>query len=520
MASSKNDLNAHLQSIEWLKDLFDHAHDLIQIVALDGTMLYVNKTWSILLGYEQGQIIGKPLLSFIDKEDRQRYTAYRQQVVAGTISNKPIVVNLETNDGKQIAVEGVVSVKIENGIPLYTRGIFRNITERVENEKRLQALYDTLAEREYNFQQLLTYAPDAVIVIDPGSIIRYWNPKAEEIFGWAAGEVLGKPLASTIIPPQYRQAHEAGMKRYLSTGEIHVLNKTIEITALKRTGEEFYISLTISRASQHSGVAFVAFVRDINQQKQALRELENKTKQLENSNKSLEAFAYATSHDLKQPIRKMQIFSGRLLTSANSKLDASEKDYLHRIQNASVRMQSLIDDLMNYSSLNSNKDLDAGVDLNELLSDVTASLEMEIKEKNVNIHLDALPVVKGSKRQLQQLFQNLLENSIKYSKSSATNNIHVYSKKIKGIESPFELPAIEAGTSFHLIEVKDEGIGFDQQHAEKIFNMFIRLHTQQQYEGTGVGLSIALKAVENHHGYIKAWGEKGVGATFIILLPV
>lgn len=518
-SSSKNNLKADLQSIEWLQDLFDHAHDLIQIVAIDGTMMYVNKTWSLLLGYEQEQIIGRPLVSFIDDPDQRRYTEYRNLVIRGTIAHKPIIFNLKTKNGRKVAVEGVVSVKTQNETPLYTRGIFRDITDRIESEKRLQVLYDKLAEREYNLEQLLTYAPDAVIVINHNSEITYWNPKAEQIFGWTSEEVIGKQLSTTIIPDQYREAHEAGMKRYLSTGEIRVLNKTIEISALNRNGEEFYISLTISRASQHSGVAFVAFIRDINQQKLAQRELENKTKQLELSNKSLEAFAYATSHDLKQPIRKMQIFSGRLAESAANKLNADEKDYLVRIQNASVRMKNLIDGLLNYSSLSAGDDLHTDVDLNELLNELLTDLEMEIREQSAHINAEILPVIHGDRRQLQQLFHNLLENAIKYSKPGMANDIHIHARIIKGHESPFQLPTSETNTSFHLIEIEDQGIGFDQQHAEKIFNMFIRLHTQAHYEGTGVGLSIVQKVIENHKGYIRAEAENGQGAIFTILLP-
>jgi PAS domain S-box-containing protein len=216
----QNDLKDHLQSIEWLKDLFNHAHDLIQIVAIDGTMMYVNKSWSTLLEYEQEEILGNPIQSFIHESDRQRYTDYRADVIDEIITDTPIIFNLQTKSAKKVAVEGVVSVKIENGKPLYTRGIFREITERIENEHALKRINSKLTEREYNLQQLLTYAPDAIIVTDNQSRITYWNPKAEEIFGWTAAEVSGRTLSETIIPEQYREAHEAGMKRYLSTGEI------------------------------------------------------------------------------------------------------------------------------------------------------------------------------------------------------------------------------------------------------------------------------------------------------------
>src|SRR5690606_37563435 len=146
--------------------------------------------------------------------------------------------------------EGSLSAKKENGQPLYTRGIFRDITARVESDKKIEHINAQLKEREETLTQIFTYAPEAIIVINSESVIQYWNPRAEELFGWEAAEVTGRKLEETIIPPAYRQAHTFGMNRYLATGIAQVLNKTLEVTAINKSGKEFYISLTISNYRQ------------------------------------------------------------------------------------------------------------------------------------------------------------------------------------------------------------------------------------------------------------------------------
>lgn len=512
--------NHNTESEDWLKDLFDHAHDLIQIVALDGTLKHVNKSWTQLLQYNTEEIIGKSIYDYLLAEDRNMYLSHREKIMSGEIQGKPIIVNLVAKNGTIIPVEGVVSVKLNNEQqPMYTRGIFRDISDRLQTEKRLKQLNDRLQEREYNLQQLLIYAPDAIVVIDENSTILYWNPKAEEIFGWNADEVVNTCLSNTIIPTQFREAHESGMRRYLQTGEKHVLNRTVEITALKKSGEEFHISLTISRTTQHGKTAFVAFIRDITEQKEAVSNLEEKSRQLELSNRSLEAFAYAASHDLKQPVRKVQIFTEQLAIAADARLTKTEKGYLQKTQKAAERMRDLIEDLLTYSSLTGTINFAERVDLNGVLHDVTEDLEIEINEKNAKINIGRLPTVLGNKRQLQQLFHNLVGNAVKYSKAGEPAVVDVVSVEIKGSDSLFLVSQIEANRIFHLVQVTDKGIGFDQEHASRIFDIFTRLHNQDRFQGSGVGLAIARKVVDNHNGYIMAEGKEGEGAVFTVLLP-
>jgi two-component system, LuxR family, sensor kinase FixL len=513
-------LEAHFKEEGWLKDLFDHAHDLIQLVHLDGTLLYVNKSWAQRLGYRQEEIHGRSLYHFIHEEDREAYRHYRRQVIEGALTGTPIVFRLLTKGGESVYVEGVVSAKRIEGEVLYTRGIFRDITLRLQAEQQLKELNEGLQERQHNLHQLLVHAPDAMIVIDEESHITFWNPKAEEIFGWTAAEALNQKLSDTIIPPQHREAHDKGMKRYLATGEAHVLNRSIEITALNKKGEEFYVSLTISRVMQENKVAFIAFLRNISAQKKNLLQLEEKTRQLEQTNKSLEAFAYAASHDLKEPLRKIHIFSDRLKQKWFDRFDEEDRRYLDRIENAVIRMRTLIDDLLSYASIGSGDMPFEEVPLEMVIREVLEDLDLSIQEKQARIEIGPLPVVKGQARPLHQAFQNLIDNAIKYSKPGVPPHIRICSRVVKGADlppSPFEQ---DPHQPFYLIQVEDNGLGFEQKDAERIFQVFTRLYRNAELMGTGVGLSIVQKVINNHNGAVWAQSEPGKGTTFNILLPL
>lgn len=247
--------------------------------------------------------------------------------------------------------------------------------------------------------------------------------------------------------------------------------------------------------------------------------LHKSNQELHRSNQNLEEFAYAASHDLKEPMRKIQLFSGRLMDDLADRLNETERGYLNRIIKATDRMNTLIDDLLMYSHVNRGAELEEKVDLNQKIARVLEDLEVEIEEKGAVITVSQLPTIMGHRRQLQQLFQNLISNAIKYHKAGVQPQVQITAHRLSGNES-LPVATDKPKDQYCLIEVVDNGIGFEQEHADRIFNVFTRLHGNAEYKGTGVGLSIARKVVENHGGYIWAEGNPGVGAKFSLLLPV
>jgi len=380
-----------------------------------------------------------------------------------------------------------------------------------------------LQEKEKNFQQLINNAPDGVIVINKESIITLWNPKTEQIFGWKSEEVIGKPLSTTIIPQRFREGHETGIRRYLQTGVPHILNKTLELTALHKNNKEFPISLTISKTMQRGKLAFVAFLRDVSNEKQIQSDLLNKTRQLEyknieleRTNKELESFNYIASHDLQEPLRKIHTFTNRILDKFEL-LSPEHKNFFDKIISSSKRMQLLINDLLTFSQTSSIAANKEPVDLNKLIEEVKTALAHNIDEKKAIIEHKKLPVLNVVQFQFVQLFTNLISNALKYSKEGQPPLITITSDTV--LSEEIQPAGFLPYPAYTRISMKDNGIGFEPQYAERIFDLFTRLHNKNKYSGTGIGLAICKKIIENHNGFISASSIPDKGSVFKIYLP-
>lgn len=255
---------------------------------------------------------------------------------------------------------------------------------------------------------------------------------------------------------------------------------------------------------------------DITDQEEAEQALHRKNVLLQQSNASLEEFAYVASHDLKEPLRKISTFGDRLLTTQYDKMDDAGRVYIDKIIDSSRRMQTMISDLLSLSIISGNKTF-IEYDLNEVLRDVLTTLEYKIEEHNVTVKADKLPVANIVVAQFRQLFQNLISNSIKFAKEGVPCEVkitHTYlsSREVKD-------PSLASAQRYLSISVADNGIGFDNQYTAKIFTIFQRLHSKTDYEGNGIGLAICRKIAENHGGTIYASSTQGIGAIFTIIIP-
>jgi PAS domain S-box-containing protein len=382
----------------------------------------------------------------------------------------------------------------------------------------LQAFSAEPYESQEEYKSLFEQAPDAVVVIDELNNVVFWNPKAEAVFGWPAQEAIGNPISDLIIPPNYRHAHNTGMQRYLVTRESNVLNRTIEVPAINKEGLEFMIALTIAQTKLNGKASFIAFIRDITREYKDREALALKTHQLEQSNSNLEEFAYAASHDLKEPIRKIKFFSERLKFSLKDQLNEDQVSIFNRIDSAALRMGSLVDDLLTYSQVAFDDQAFENVDLNKLMQVVLEDMELEIEEKKAEVLVDDLFVIKGHFRQLQQAFQNLISNAVKYSKPGIKPQIAVTCSIIEK-HAGLSFQSVDPQKPYYCLSIIDNGIGFNEEDAERIFNVFTRLHGNAEYKGSGIGLSIVRKVIENHNGYITASGVVGEGAVFKIYFP-
>ena len=306
-----------------------------------------------------------------------------------------------------------------------------------------------------------------------------------------------------------REKTRAGLLERISSNQPLV---PLEREYKRRDGSSVVMEIHQKRILDASGnaIGLRTFLLDITQRKRAEQTLSEQADKLARSNSELEQFAYVASHDLQEPLRKIQAFGDRLKTKYDAALGSEGLDYLTRMQNAAARMQALIQDLLSLSRVASNTKPFTAVDLGDVVRVVVSDLEVHAQERNGRVEAADLPVVFGDRGQLAQLFQNLIGNGLKFQKPGESPVVKVSSEAVT--------PSDGSGASWR-ITVEDNGIGFDEKYSERIFQIFQRLHGRSEYEGTGIGLAICRKIVERHGGAIAAHSSPGAGAKFVITLP-
>lgn len=360
----------------------------------------------------------------------------------------------------------------------------------------------------------------AIILLSKDGTIQNWNKGAEKIKGYREEEIVGKKISVFYqIEDQTNGLPEKLLTEATTNGRaIH------EGWRVRKDKSLFWGSTVITAVHDEQGniVGFTKVTRDLTERKMAedqllrsARKLEQKNAELVHSNNELEQFAYVASHDLQEPLRKIQAFSSLLEKSLNDPTEA--KKYFDKITSAASRMSVLIRDLLNYSKLSKSDEKLTPTDLNQVLKEVLTDFELLIREKEAEIHTAPLPVIMGIPHQLHQLFLNLISNALKFSRIPPV--IEISSERI--LPSALERAGnLRTDKKYVQISVKDNGIGFDPQYSEKIFTIFQRLNTRNSYSGTGIGLALCRKIVENHHGSISAMGEPDKGAVFRVILPL
>jgi len=373
--------------------------------------------------------------------------------------------------------------------------------------RELEEAHEALVHSNNYLQQLINLSREPMQVLTPvfenNRIVdfRYkLTNQAYANYAHATPEALHDHKVSEVFPSYFETSSFINVAKTFETGKDD--NWEIHYNA---DGRDLYNEMNAVKLENEVVVHFTDFTR----LKHLQLELLHKIKELERSNEQLEEFAHVASHDLKEPIRKVQFFITRLKKELEPKLNDSEKELFSRIESANVRMGKLVDDLLTYSQLRTPPDQKEAVDLESLLRQILDDLALEVQDKNATVQLVDLPVVHGYRGQLQQLFQNLLSNALKYTNPGQPVAIDVSCSKQQ-----------DNGVEYYQVQVKDNGIGFEQEYADKIFQLFTRLHGKHEYAGTGIGLSIVKKVVENHHGKVWAESKPGEGSVFTVLLPV
>jgi PAS domain S-box-containing protein len=522
------------KSEEQFQSFADHAPIIIWMADKNGKCTYVNKKWYELTGKNMEGGVRDCWDEHVHSDERGHVKRTWNEAVA---QRAPYDIKF------RFLTSGDIIIARATGTPHYNDsgefvgyiGIIQDITlqemAKSSLEKEIQQRTADLLRRneelrrsEERYYRMIAEVKDyAIILLSPEGIIENWNSGAEEIKGYKASEIIGKHLRIFYVP----EDQEEKLPERLLQIAVKEGRATHEGWRIRKDGTRFWGSTVITALhdEENNIVGFSKVTRDLSEKRNAeeamkanARMLEQKNKELSSMNQELASFAYVSSHDLQEPLRKIQTFATRIVETEQDNLSQKGKDYFSRMQNAALRMQTLIEDLLAYSRTNTADKKFEMTDLNQILENSKNDLKELIDEKHAVIDSSTLPELNVIAFQFGQLFNNILSNALKFSKPDVRPHITIRTTIVSGksVKEYFLPPDL----SFHHISFKDNGIGFETEHKEKIFEVFQRLHGRSEYSGTGIGLAICKKIVENHGGYIFADSKPDEGATFHVFIPV
>ena len=480
------------KSLEWL---LESATDAMIIIDSEGRITIANPTAERLFGYPRHGLTGMSMEILLPERFRKTHhfqlADYFTRPQARAMGTGMELLG-QRQDGSELPLDVSLSpLNTEQG--LFVMATIHDITRRKraeealrENEARTRAIFDT--------------AVDGIITISERGIIERINPAAERMFGYSEAEVTGNNV-SMLMPAPYREAHDSYLDDYLKTGEKKIIGIGREVVGLRKDGTTFPMDLAVGETGQGTHRMFTGTVRNISERKQAEEQRERLLRELESANEELKNFGYVVSHDLKAPLRAIGSLANWISTDYSDKFDDEGREHMRLLVSRVHRMDSLIDGILQYSRVGRVKEVVAAVDLNQLVHEV---IDLLAPPKNISISVEnALPTVMTEPTRIQQVFQNLISNAIKYMDKP---------------EGEIRISCVNEGKQWKF-SIADNGPGIEQQHFEKIFQLFQTLAPRDRVESTGVGLALVKKIVEMYGGHVWLESKVGAGSTFFFTLP-
>ena len=467
---------------QMLQSILDNTNSVIYIKDLDGKYLLVNKKFASHFNCTPQDLMGKTSFDLVDEHTAKKITEKDKEVLAAQTSIE-YEDSINHPNGKFISITSKFPLTDEKNNVYAICGMVTDITE-IRKAEEIQVYHSYMIDN----------ASDAIVASDLEMRINFWNKAAEEMYGYKAEEVYGKLYNEVLRTEISEEERKKQMEEFISTGKY-----TAELNFQTKNNKQITTlssSTTIVDKSKKM-IGYLMIAKDISERK--------KTEEaLQQLNKELEAFTYSVSHDLRAPLRSIDGYSRILLEDYYDKVDNDGKKTINVIANNAIRMGKLIDDLLNFSRTG-RQDISKGtINMNELIKIAVTDFENGIDFRLAKITVHHLPNAKADFNMMKQVWINLIGNALKYSSTK-------------------EVPLIEIGSysdsSSDIYYIKDNGVGYEEKYAHKLFEVFQRLHRLDQFEGTGVGLALIKKIIEKHNG--KVWSESKVdqGATFYFSLP-
>jgi PAS domain S-box-containing protein len=479
---------------ERFRGITDSTQDAIITLDVKGHINFWNTAAERIFGYSALEVIGQPAHKILLAP--QMYPAYLQRMedfrlnTKGPVSYQAMEISMLHKDGREIPIEiSLSSFKMRSRWQVI--GVARDITARKKLEERLRLQ-----------SAALQHAANMIVITDTAGVIQWVNPAFEELTGYTRAEAVGQ--TPRILKSQ---THEQTMYAQMWDGIVKGMGWRGEMVNKRKDGTLYDVDMTVTPVADEKGtiVAFIGISQDISERKRVEEGLRRQKKDLESVNKELDSFVYTASHDLRAPLRAISSFATFLEEDYKEAIGESGREYIEEIRRGADRMSRLIDDLLSLSRISRihNPYEDAAV--MDILNAVMDRLKYDIDESQAQVLIQGeMPVICCDRIKMTEAFANLISNAVKFSTGRPSADP--------------QGPRVEIGYEdqerFHRFYVKDNGIGIDPEFHEKIFGVFKRLHTNAEYEGTGAGLSIVLKIIQEHQGRVWVDSRLGSGSTF------
>jgi len=479
-------------SDQMFRAFIEAAPDAMVIVGDDGRIVLVNRQAEKLFGYGPHELVGRTIEALVPERFQGVHPSRRDGYFQDP-RTRPMGAGLDLagrrKDGSEFPAEISLS-PLQSGDRTLVTAAIRDITNRRRAEQK--------------FRSLLEAAPDAIVIVDGEGRIVLVNAQTEKLFGYPRAELLGQSV-DMLIPARYRDRHEGHRGAYFANPRARGMGSGLDLFGCRKNGTEFAIEISLSPLETEDGMLVSSAIRDVTERKMAEVVLARAKEAAESANRELEAFSSSVAHDLRAPLRGMNGFARLVLETYADKLDDEGRDWLNEIQLNARKMGALIDALLLLARVTRTELHCESVDLSTLARSLGAQLAAEEPERQVELVIDDGLRADLDPQLARIMMENLLGNAWKFTSQASAPRIELGVREEDGRRELF---------------LRDNGAGFDMAYAKKLFTPFQRLHTVQEFSGTGIGLATVQRIIRRHGGRIWAEGRVGEGATFYFTLPV